>query len=113
MALTNLQMSQLAYGTEFQNRVRAAIFKKSLAIIEDAKANGVNYTSAQVDKAKEIVSNAGSFAGGLAFSTYQLLACSTNVVAGAVSVVNGETVSNISDASLDSQVYTVVFLDLV
>lgn len=107
MAATNLQMDQLANASTFQAKVRAAIFKKALAIIEDVRVGGVNYNAAQNTRALSICR------GQNVASYYEAMACSTNVIASNLTVVNGETVSDISDAALDSQVYTVVFLDLV
>src|ERR1035437_8958223 len=108
MAATNLQMSQLATGPSFKDKVLASIFKKALAIIEDVRANGnANYTAAQNPRAVSL--GRGQALDGY----YGLIACSTNVIASTISVVNGETVSDISDGALDSQVYTVVFQDLV
>lgn len=108
MAATNLQMDQLANAPTFQAKVRAAIFKKALAIIEDVRANAnVNYTAAQNTRALSICR------GQNVSSYFEAMACSTNVIASNLSLANGETVSDISDPALDSQVYTVVFLDLV
>lgn len=108
MAATNLQMDQLSNGPTFQAKVRAAVFKKALAIVDDVRVNGnVNYTAAQKTRGVSICQ------GQNIVGYYGTLACSTNVIASTISVVNGETLSDISDAALDSQVYTVVFQDLV
>lgn len=118
MPATNLQMAQLAGATDFQAKVRSSIYKKALAILEDALANGTieapkqgqtpHYAAAQVTRATSI--GRGQSLDGY----YGLMACSTNVIASAISVDGGgQTVSDISDAALDSQVYTVVFNDVV
>ena len=108
MAATNQQMSELSAGATFQEKVSASIVKKALAIAEDVRINGnANYTAVQNTRAHSISQ------GQALLPYYLLLACSTNVIASNISVVNGETLSDISDAGLDSQVYTTVFLDVV
>lgn len=107
MSATNLQMDQLSNGPTFQAKVRASIFKKALAIIEDVRANNnLNFTAAQNTRAVSICR------GQSLTGYYEVMACSTNVIASNLTVVNGETLSDISDAALDSQVFTVIFLDL-
>lgn len=118
MAATNQQMSELSTGATFQKKVVASIMKKALAIREDILAKGTlevpkqgqtpNYSVLQGQRAYSLG------VGAVSPSTFYLpMACSTNVIASGISVSNGETLSDISDASLDSQVYTVVFQDLV
>jgi hypothetical protein len=108
MAATNQQMSELSVGATFQKKVAASIMKKALAIAEDVRLNGnVNFSAPQNTRAH-------SLAQGQSLEPYYLLlACSTNVIASNISVVNGETLTDITDAGLDSQVYTTVFQDLV
>lgn len=113
MSVSNLQLDQLSTGPTFQAKVRASIFKKALAIIEDVLAHGVtptvgaNYSAPQNTRALSICR------GQSLTGYYEALACSTNVIASTLFVSNGETQSDISDPALDSQVYTVIFLDLV
>lgn len=108
MTVTNGELNALSNSQTFQGRVRAAIYKKALAIVEDYRANpGGNYTAQQNARALTICQS------GHIAPYYGPMACSTNVIASVLSVANGETVSDISDAALDSQVYTVVFQDLV
>lgn len=108
MAATNLQMDQLSNGPTFQAKVRASIFKKALAIIEDVLVNkNQNFSAAQQSRAKSL------FGGMPLAQYYSALACSTNIIVSNLTVVGNEIVSDISDAALDSQVYTVVFQDLV
>ncbi len=113
---TNQQLYALSQGAQFQAAVSASIVKKAVAILDDVRQNGTveaplptktgNYTNAQRTRAFSI-------AMGQSLTPYILaLACSTNVVASTLSVVNGQTVSDISDAALDSQVYTMVFQDM-
>jgi hypothetical protein len=117
MAATNQQMYELSQGVTFSKRVQAAIMKKAVAICDDVRLNGTtevpiqgqtpNYSAAQ--KAR-----AFSIGQGQSLQPYMLaLACSTNIVASTLTVVNDETISDISDAALDSQVYTTVFQDLL
>lgn len=108
MSNANLQLAQLSQGQTFQQRVAAAIYKKALAIVEDFRANpGVNYTQDQRNRAYYLCTS------GNVAQYYGPLACSTNVIASTITQNGGEWVSDISDPALDSQVYTVVFQDLV
>lgn len=104
MAATNAQQAALAESFGFKAQVRASIFKKALAIIE----NPGSFTAPQIARAKSIGQ------GQALDSYYPAMAGSTNVVASNVTYdfVNRTTVSDISDAALDSQVTTTVFTDL-
>lgn len=105
---TNNQLNALSNGPTFQGDVRASILKKAFAILDDVRVNGIGtYSAAQAYLAKQVC------LGGNIAAYYPVLACSTNVIASNLTVVNGETVSDISDAALDSQVYVAVFLDLL
>lgn len=108
MSATNLQLANLALGPQFQGAVRASIMKKAVAIVDDVRANGnLNYTPAQRDLARSLA------VGGNLAPYYLPLACSTNVMASNITINGAETLSDISDAALDSQVFTTVFLDLI
>jgi hypothetical protein len=106
---SNAQLNALSNGPAFQGDVRASILKKSFAIVDDVRQNGnLNYTAAQAYLAKQLC------LGGNIAAYYPVLACSTNVMASNITVSgSGETVSDISDAALDSQVYVAVFEDLL
>lgn len=111
MAATNAQQSALSESIPFRAQVRASILKKALAIIEDVITNGnVNYTAIQNARAKAIIT------GSLGSDIYiAAIAGSTNIIASNVTYdfINRTINSDITEASLDSQVYKVVFQDLL
>lgn len=109
MSATNQQMFELSLGLTFQKKAGASIMKKAVAICDDARVNGTaNYTANQRILAAALGTNQRGYT-----PYYLPLACSTNVIASNISVSNGETLSDISDAALDAQVYTTVFQDLL
>lgn len=105
MSATNYQQSAIADSVPFQNNIKASIIKKSLAIIEVPGG----YTATQLSRAKQIIS------GQDTTQYFRPMASSANVVASNITYdfANRVVTSDISEASLDSQVYQVVFVDLV
>jgi hypothetical protein len=104
MAATNAQQSALAASPGFKAQVKASVMKKALSIIE----NPGSYTAPQVAKAKAVVQ------GFISDIYYTAVASSTNVIASNITwdFTNACAVSDITEAALDSQVFTVVFTDL-
>ena len=119
MPATNLQIDGLAQSAKFQASVRAAIYKNALKIVQHVRANGTIevplpgkpplYTTAQVALAKDFCTNRIN-----ANPYFGPLACSASVLASNIAVdVTGQVVSDINDVTLDVQVFTLVFSDLV
>ena len=119
MPATNLQIDALAQSTTFQAAVRAAIYKHALKIVQHVRANGTIenplpgkppvYTAAQLTLAKDFCTNRIN-----ANPYFSLLACSASVLGSNISdAMNGQVVTDINDVTLDLQVFTVVFSDLL
>lgn len=106
MAATNAQQAALADSYTFRNSVKASAIKKAINILE----NQGSFSASQITKAKSVTNG-----GGIPDSYYACVAGSTNVVASNITYdfVNRTVVSDISDASLDSQVATTVYTDLL
>lgn len=106
--ITDLQIAQLAAAKQFQQRTVASVIKKSIAILEDLRAGGVNYTPAQGYKANR-------FAQGIqpVEPFFEAVAASVNVRTAAL-VLNGTVIldSAVADPDLDAQAYTTIFLDI-
>lgn len=111
MPNTVAQLQALAESGSFQGRVRGAIFQKAVAIVDDARVNNTaNYTAPQIALAKNLclgTINTGSY--------FSALAGSANVAASNVTYdfITRQVVTDISDADLNAEVFTVVFQDLL
>lgn len=102
-------IERLAESTSWQERCKAAITKKAIAVLDDVRTNGnTNYTVAQATKAQSIADGANLQ------QYYADIAASTNVVASTVDYdpKTGTVSSDISDAALESQIWTTVWLDM-
>ena len=110
MSATSSQIACLADSLVFQNKVRGLLFQKAIAIVDDYRTEpGVNYSAPQNTRAVSICN-------GQSISQYYLpLAGSTNVTVSNITFDfdDRQVVSDISDASLASQIYQTVFQDLV
>ena len=119
MPATNVQIDGLAQSAKFQAAVRAAIYKHALKIIQHVRANGTVevplpgkppvYSAAQVALAKDFCTNRIN-----ANPYFGPLACSASVLASNIVIdVTGQPISDINDVTLDLQVFSIVFSDLL
>lgn len=110
MAVTIAQIQALADSAHWQNRCRGAIAQKAIAILDDVRVNGnLNYTPAQATLARSICT--GSTQMGVYMGP---LAGSGNVAVQNItySFEDRQVICDISDASLQSQVFTTVWQDI-
>lgn len=119
MAVTIAQIRALADSQHWQNRVSGAIFQKAVAILDDVFNNGTlenpkpghtaNFSQAQWTVARNICT--GSTGTAVYFGP---LAGSGNVAVQNItySFEDRQVICDISDAALQSQVFTTVWQDI-